>query len=65
MNSPKRSTYFVVEPAFCMVITNNTISCPEVLFEKSVLRNFIKFIGKHLCQSLFFNKIARLSLQLY
>ena len=27
--------------------------------EKRVLRNFIKFTGKHLCQSLFFNKIAR------
>ena len=27
--------------------------------------NFVKFIGKHLCQSLFFNKLADLSLQLY
>ena len=25
---------------------------------KDVLRNFGKFSGKHLCQSLFFNKIA-------
>ena len=25
--------------------------------KKGVLRNFIKFTGKHLCQSLFFNKI--------
>ena len=25
---------------------------------KGVLRNFAKFTGKHLCQSLFFNKIA-------
>ena len=25
---------------------------------KSVLRNFAKFTGKHLCQSLFFNKVA-------
>ena len=25
---------------------------------KSVLKNFGKFIGKHLCQSLFFNKVA-------
>ena len=31
--------------------------------EKGVLRNFAKFIGKHLCRSLFFNK--GLSLQLY
>ena len=28
--------------------------------KKSVLRNFINFTGKHLCQSLFFNKIADL-----
>ena len=25
---------------------------------KGVLRNFAKFSGKHLCQSLFFNKVA-------
>ena len=28
-------------------------SCPEVFCEKGVLRNFTKFTGKHLCQSLF------------
>ena len=27
----------------------------DVLCKKRVLRNFVKFIGKHLCQSLFFN----------
>ena len=27
---------------------------------KSVLRNFAKFTGKHLCQSLFFNEVAGL-----
>ena len=31
-------------------------SRPEVLCKKSVLRNFTKFPGKHLCQSLFLNK---------
>ena len=35
-------------------------SRPEVFCEKDVLRNFAKFTGKHLCQSLFFNKIAGL-----
>ena len=30
----------------------------EVFHEKSVLKNFIKFTGKHLYQSLFFNKVA-------
>ena len=31
-----------------------------VLCKKSVLRKFIKFTGKHLCQSLFFNRVAGL-----
>ena len=31
---------------------------------KGVLRNFTKFTGKHLCWSLFFNKVAVLGLQL-
>ena len=30
----------------------------EVFCKKRVLRNFAKFTGKHLCQRLFFNKIA-------
>ena len=33
-------------------------SCPDVFCEKGVLRNFEKFTGKHLCQSLFFSKVA-------
>ena len=28
--------------------------------KKGVLKNFIKFTGKHLCQNLFFNKVAGL-----
>ena len=28
--------------------------------ERGVLKYFAKFIGKHLCQSLFFNKVAGL-----
>ena len=35
-----------------------TSSPPEVFCQKDVLRNFAKFTGKHLCQSLFFNKVA-------
>ena len=43
----------------------NTISSlkssrPEVFCKKGVLRKFAKFLGKHLCQSLFFNKVAGL-----
>ena len=33
---------------------------PEVFCKKGVLRNFTKFTGKHLRQSLFFNKVAHL-----
>ena len=33
-------------------------SHPEVFFKKGALRNLAKFKGKHLCQSLFFNKVA-------
>ena len=32
----------------------------EVFCKKGVLRNFTKFTGKHLCQSLFFNKVVGL-----
>ena len=37
-------------------------SRPEVFYKKGVLRNFAKYTGKQLCQSLFFNKVADLSL---
>ena len=33
---------------------------PEVFFKKGVLKNFASFTGKHLCWSLFFNKVADL-----
>ena len=33
--------------------------------EKGVLGNFIKFTGKHLCQSLFLNKVAGLRQHLF
>ena len=35
-------------------------SHPEVFCEKSLLKNFVKFTGKDLCQSLFLNKVAGL-----
>ena len=35
-------------------------SRPEVFCKKGVLKNFAKFAGKHLCQSLFFNEVAGL-----
>ena len=42
-------------------MSNDRSSRPDVFCEKGVLRNFAKFTGKHLCQSLFFNKVAGLS----
>ena len=34
----------------------------KVFCKKGVLRNLTKFTGKHLCQGLFFNKVAGQSL---
>ena len=39
---------------------NQRSSRPDVFCEKGVLRNFAKFTGKHLCLSLFLNKIVGL-----
>ena len=39
----------------------NIFSCrPEAFCKKGVLRNFTKFTGKELCQSLYFKKVAGL-----
>ena len=34
-------------------------SRPEMFCKKGILRNIAKFSGKHLCQSLFFNKLKK------
>ena len=39
---------------------NARSSCPEAFCKKAFFRNFAKFTGKHLCQRLFFNKVAGL-----
>ena len=31
---------------------------PKVFYKKEVLKNFAKFTAKHLCQSLFLNKVV-------
>ena len=36
----------------------------EVFFKKDVLQSLAKFTGKHLCQSLFFQKVAEMRLWL-
>ena len=40
------------------ISSSNRSSRPEVFCKKRVLRNLAKFTGKHLCQRLFFNKVA-------
>ena len=42
------------------VVIKHRSSHPEVFCKKGVLRNFAKFPGKHLPQSLYFNKVASL-----
>ena len=37
----------------------------RMFFKVGVLENFAKLMGKQMCQSLFFNKVEGLSLQLY
>ena len=39
-------------------ITTRQKEPQEVLCKKSVLKIFVKFTGKHMCQSLLFNKVA-------
>ena len=70
----KRSLEIALVHIFCMVFSYkcslfNTLlidkistrsNHPEVFCKKGVLRNFAKFTGKHLCQSLFFNKVTGL-----
>ena len=41
---------------------NSRSSRPEVFCKKGSIRNFAKFTGKHLCQRLFFNKVACLGM---
>ena len=48
-----KTTYFPPFPA-----SFQKKQSPEVFCKKGVLRNFTKFTGKHLCQSLFLNKVA-------
>ena len=50
------SIYVSLQVHFIRVISSH----PEVVCKKGVLRNFAKFVGKHLCKSLFFDKVAGL-----
>ena len=47
-------------------LNNIRISRPEVFCKKDVLKSFSKLTVKHVCQSIFFNKVLKvLSLHLY
>ena len=60
------SIFRIVPNLICWMIRTRTsrfpevVSRPEAFCRKGLLRNFAKFTGKHLCQSLFFNKVASL-----
>ena len=38
---------------------------PQVFYKKGVLKNFLKFTGKHLCQSLFIKKFPAKTCKLF
>ena len=57
---PNKERRKQVKDAELKIAAENRSSRPDVFCEKSVLRNFAKFTGRHLCQSLFFNKVAGL-----
>ena len=45
---------------YCEIINRFRSSLPETFSKKGVLKTFTNFTGKHLCQSLFLNKVAGL-----
>ena len=56
LNSEQRSLIFLLFGSWSLVRSSH----PDVFCKKGVLRNFAKSTGKHLCQSLFFTKVAGL-----
>ena len=53
-----RETFLVSEPSPFYTAPCSRSSCRRCCVRKVVLRNFAKFTGKHLCQSLFLNEVA-------
>ena len=54
--------FFITLSIIISKLRNNSralVCCnhPGVFYKKGVLRNFAKFTGKHLCRSLFFNRV--------
>ena len=65
MASYIRQFNFIEFKAVGKHMTLTEVAIRGVLWKEGVLKNFVKFTGKHLCQSLFFNKVAAWGLQLY
>ena len=57
-----QGSFSIIKPIIKPIIRGSRL---EVFCKKAVLRNAAKFTGKRLRQSLFFNKVAGLSQQLY
>ena len=55
-----RTPLVAVSVSSFLLHTKIQMESPELPCKKDVLRNFAKFTGKHLCQRLFFNKVAGL-----
>ena len=52
------SNGFILSKLYALIVVKK--QPPEAFFKKAVLKNFAIFTGKHLCQSLFLNKVAGL-----
>ena len=59
---PDQRVYFTFSRGVFRTLSNVRSSRLEMFCRKSVLRNFAEFTGKHLCQSLLFNKEETLAL---
>ena len=53
-----RSVKQLLDTIYASKFSKNRNSHPRFSLKKCVLKNFAKFTGKHLCQNLFFNKVA-------
>ena len=58
LDVPMGSEYIPTFKYYLFLLSTLRSSRLEVFSKKVVFKNFIKFTGKHLCQSLFFNKVA-------
>ena len=55
----KNAFYFMLKPLFVLKIQYSS-STQRCFMKKGVFKNFTKFTGKHLCLSLFFDKVTGL-----